>query len=600
MSLNEDYFYIDGEKFYNLKYTHDQLVNLLKKLEEGRLLSEDQYKQLIEEIGLDNISTFDKNYYNLKNLPYIPVRLGDLYNDVGYDVKARVDKEFNTLEEIINFEIARLDSVVAELQSLNISEVLKQIQNAQDKADYIDKSIKDLNGVIFSFERTIESIRDKSIEIATEFEALKNMQETDELRLDNIHEIITVHTEDIQKLLDYYEVEKGRLSEAIILIDNIKIVVDELSDYQGIMKNIDLRVSDIETFIKLLNPEEIDLEKLLTLESSIKNLQQKDEEFQLFHENISQQINDLTSKIQNDLDAVNSSILSIQEKVDENTTTILNHNNQLVNHSEDLANIKLELESIPISINKNAADIENLITKDIELQAGLDIIISDIQTLIEEDSEHREQLENIVTEIVSLHNKLSESQEDISNNTSEIDSLKERLGNDESWHEETEQQLIDIQTNIATNSNKVETINNTLETIDDELTTIDDNLKRMDAEILSINTNLENHHEENAERIKEVDEAVETLNRRMGASEANFLTLQSRTSIIEDDIQTLATKEALNSINMTMHINEQGFVVVELYLEGNVVSSIIIPYNVKFEEQIAKTDSAKTDYSKTI
>ncbi len=600
MSLNEDYFYIDGEKFYNLKYTHDQLVNLLKKLEEGRLLSEDQYKQLIEEIGLDNISTFDKNYYNLKNLPYIPVRLGDLYNDVGYDVKARVDKEFNTLEEIINFEIARLDSVVAELQSLNISEVLKQIQNAQDKADYIDKSIKDLNGVIFSFERTIESIRDKSIEIATEFEALKNMQETDELRLDNIHEIITVHTEDIQKLLDYYEVEKGRLSEAIILIDNIKIVVDELSDYQGIMKNIDLRVSDIETFIKLLNPEEIDLEKLLTLESSIKKLQQKDEEFQLFHENISQQINDLTSKIQNDLDAVNSSILSIQEKVDENTTTILNHNNQLINHSEDLANIKLELESIPISINKNAADIENLITKDIELQAGLDIIISDIQTLIEEDSEHREQLENIVTEIVSLHNKLSESQEDISNNTSEIDSLKERLGNDESWHEETEQQLIDIQTNIATNSNKVETINNTLETIDDELTTIDDNLKRMDAEILSINTNLENHHEENAERIKEVDEAVETLNRRMGASEANFLTLQSRTSIIEDDIQTLATKEALNSINMTMHINEQGFVVVELYLEGNVVSSIIIPYNVKFEEQIAKTDSAKTDYSKTI
>lgn len=600
MSLNEDYFYIDGEKFYNLKYTHDQLVNLLKKLEEGRLLSEDQYKQLIEGIGLDNISTFDKNYYNLKNLPYIPVRLGDLYNDVGYDVKARVDKELNTLEEIINFEIARLDSVVAELQSLNISEVLKQIQNAQDKADYIDKSIKDLNGVIFSFERTIESIRDKSIEIATEFEALKNMQETDELRLDNIHEIITVHTEDIQKLLDYYEVEKGRLSEAIMLIDNIKIVVDELSDYQGIMKNIDLRVSDIETFIKLLNPEEIDLEKLLTLESSIKKLQQKDEEFQLFHENISQQINDLTSKIQNDLDAVNSSILSIQEKVDENTTTILNHNNQLINHSEDLANIKLELESIPISINKNAADIENLITKDIELQAGLDIIISDIQTLIEEDSEHREQLENIVTEIVSLHNKLSESQEDISNNTSEIDSLKERLGNDESWHEETEQQLTDMQTNITTNSNKIETINNTLETIDDELTTIDDNLKRMDAEIFSINTNLENHHEENAERIKEVDEAVETLNRRMGASEANFLTLQSRTSIMEDNIQTLATKEALNSINMTMHINEQGFVVVELYLEGNAVSSIIIPYNVKFEEQIAKTDSAKTDYSKTI
>ena len=129
---------------------------------------------------------------------------------------------------------------------------------------------------------------------------------------------------------------------------------------------------------------------------------------------------------------------------------------------------------------------------------------------------------------------------------------------------------------------------------------MDNDFKRIDAELLNIKTDLENHYAENEERIIEVDEAVDTLNRRMDTSEANFLTLQSRTSIMEDNIQTLATKEALNSIDMQMHINEQGFVVVELFLEGNIVSSIIIPYNVKFEDQIAKTDSAKTDYSKTI
>jgi hypothetical protein len=49
-----------------------------------------------------------------------------------------------------------------------------------------------------------------------------------------------------------------------------------------------------------------------------------------------------------------------------------------------------------------------------------------------------------------------------------------------------------------------------------------------------------------------------------------------------------------------MHINEQGYVVVELLKDDVITSSIIIPYNVKFEEQIAKTDSARTDYSKTI
>ena len=600
MNLNEDYFYIDGEKVYNLKYTHKELVELLKKLEEGKLLSEEQYKQLIEEIGLDNISTFDLNYYNLKNIPYIPVRLGDLYNDVGYDVKARVDKELNVLEEIINSEAARLDSIISEVKSLNVSEILSQIQNAQDKTDYIDKSINDLNGVIFSFERTIELIQNKTLEISTEFEALMNMQEKDENKLKNVERVLTIHTTSIDELFAACESERNKLTETITDIDNIKTAVDALSDYQGIMKNIDLRISDIEAFIKLLNPDEIDLEKLLLLESSIKKLQEKDQEYQLFHESISQQINELTSKLQNDLDVVNNNISLIQATVNENVTTLLNHNNQLTDHNERLETLNTKLGIVTTSVDKNTSDIVDLKNKDSETQAGLDLITSNIQSLIEEDSEHREQLENINVEITSLHNNLSESNKGIQNNLLEIESLKERLGNDESWHEETEQQLTNIQNDISNNSNKIKEIDDSLKNVNDSLIDVEDNLKRVDAEILSINTNLENHHEENAERIKEVDEAVETLNSRMGASEANFLTLQSRTSIMEDNIQTLATKESLSSINMQMHINEQGYVVVELFLEGNVVSSIIIPYNVKFEDQIAKTDSAKTDYSKTI
>lgn len=463
---NEDYFYIDAEKIYNLKYTHEQLVALLKKIEDNEVLSKEQYKQLIEEIGLDNISTFDLNYYNLKNLPYIPVRLGDLYNDVGYDVKARVDNELNTLEEIINSEIIRLDSVIAEVKSLNVSEVLEQIQNAQDKADYIDKSIKDLNGVIFSFERSIELMQDKTSEISIEFETLMNMQETDESRLNNLFEIITVHTEDIQKLLSYYEIEKNKLSDVLTVIDDIKIAVNDLSDYQGIMKNIDLRISDVETFIKLINPKELDLENLLLLESRIKKLQEKVEEHQLFYENISQQVDELTSELQNNLDVINNNISLIQETINEHATTLLNHDNHLADHNERLESLNSKLGIITTSVNKNISDIKNI---------------------------------NV-----------------------EIESLKERLGNN----------------------------------------------------------------------------AVDTLNRRMDALETNFLILQSRTSTIEDNIQTLATKEALNSINMQMHINEQGYVVVELFIEGNVVSSIRIPYNVKIDDQIARTDSARTDHSK--
>ena len=598
--MNEDVFYVDGEQFYNLKYTHKELIDLFKKIEDNEVLTKEQYDKLINEIGLDNISTFDLNYYNLKNLPYIPVRVGDLFNDVGYDVKARVDNEFKLLRAELENEIIRIDSIKTELENIDIEELIKQIGIAQSQADYLSSDIRNLIGVVFSFERSIELIQDKTSEVVNEFEALKNMQERDEYRLDNIQKFLTTHTEDIQSLLQFYEAEKNRLSNTINDLSELQKAVDLLEDYHGIMNNVDLRISDIETFIKFLNPDEIDLEKLLVIETNIKELQERDKEYQLFHESISQQINELTSKLQNDLDVVNNNISSIQETVNENRTTLSNHNNQLTDHNERLEGLNSRLGTVITSVYKNISDIKDLRNKDSEMQAGLEIITSNIESLVKEDSEHREQLASINVEITSLHNNLSESNKEIQNNSSEIESLKERLSKDESWHEETEQQLINMQNNISNNSNKIEGINDSLKNINNTLIDVEDDLKRIDAEILSINTNLENHYEENEERIIEVDEAVDVLNGRISASEANFLTLQSRTSIMEDNIQTLATKEALNSINMQMHINEQGYVVVELFLEGNIVSSIIIPYNVKFEDQIAKTDSARTDYSKTI
>ena len=83
----------------------------------------------------------------------------------------------------------------------------------------------------------------------------------------------------------------------------------------------------------------IDLEKLLSLESSIKELQERDKEYQLFHENISQQINELISKLQNDLDIINNNVSLIQETINENVTTLLNHNNQLTDHNERLESL---------------------------------------------------------------------------------------------------------------------------------------------------------------------------------------------------------------------------------------------------------------------
>ena len=133
-----------------------------------------------------------------------------------------------------------------------------------------------------------------------------------------------------------------------------------------------------------------------------------------------------------------------------------------------------------------------------------------------------------------------------------------------------------------------------------ELNNTKERVTKTEADVESLTLNLETHHTENAERIKEVDETVEDLNSRIGSCDANILTFEARITDVEEDITTLATKETVDSIQLQMHINEQGYVVVELLKDDVITSSIIIPYNVKFEEQIAKTDSARTDYSKTI
>lgn len=434
--MNEDVFYVDGEQFYNLKYTHKELIDLFKKIEDNEVLTKEQYDKLINEIGLDNISTFDLNYYNLKNLPYIPVRVGDLFNDVGYDVKARVDNEFKLLRADLENEIERIDSIKAELENIDIEELLKQIGIAQSQADYLSSDIRNLNGVVFSFERSIELVQDKTAEVINEFEALKNMQERDEYRLDNIHKFLTTHTEDIQFLLRFYETERERLTNTIKDLIELQKAVDLLEEYHGIMNNVDLRVSEIEEFIKLLNPEDIDLNIITTLENKLKELQEQHKVYDSFHKTITKQIEELSFSFQQQidelvniyfLDTINDRILSIQDQLKKNITALADHNKKLTEHAGHLDNINSKLESITTSINRNASD---------------------------------------------------------------IGELRNRIFNNESWYEEIKQQLTNIQNTISNNisdindlKSKIPGINNRLDSINDKLDEFDDRIAEIKEDV---------------------------------------------------------------------------------------------------------------------
>ena len=99
---------INGHSFFPLGYTHEELVSLLDKIANGNILTKMQYDQLINQIGLDNISTFDGNYYSLRNLPDLEEEIKDeilslnlpTHEAIGDSIEAlkqEIDKTINSL-----------------------------------------------------------------------------------------------------------------------------------------------------------------------------------------------------------------------------------------------------------------------------------------------------------------------------------------------------------------------------------------------------------------------------------------------------------------------------------------------------------------------
>ena len=97
-------------QFNQLDFTHDELEAMLDRLHKGCLLTSEDYKKLIEEIGLDNISTFSGNYKDLIDSPDIFQIIKDSMLPLDIETKAHVNdlianmsKEYCLIaEQIVN------------------------------------------------------------------------------------------------------------------------------------------------------------------------------------------------------------------------------------------------------------------------------------------------------------------------------------------------------------------------------------------------------------------------------------------------------------------------------------------------------------------
>ena len=149
------------EKYYFLNYTHDQIAELLAKMFCNEMLTLEQYDQLINRIGLDNISTFDLDYYKLKNRPSLPTRTSHLINDTGF-----VDKlELNEVKEIIipalAKEVETLTSELKEISSFDMDALLGRVNSLLESLTAAEKRITTLDSFVNDYGKNINNIYDE-------------------------------------------------------------------------------------------------------------------------------------------------------------------------------------------------------------------------------------------------------------------------------------------------------------------------------------------------------------------------------------------------------------------------------------------------------
>ncbi len=201
------------ERYYNLSYSHDKIDELLKKLDLGEVLSKEQYHQLIRDIGLDNISVFDLNYYNLKNIPTIPVRVSELFNDSKYDTVPNVTRQIEELYQLLEDEVTRIDGTIGQMNILDIQEVLTDLEEAQYKIIELNEQIDISNNAIFSVERIVESINDRTAGLLLDMNNLSSTQQNDLLMITRAQSILNIHSEQIDDMLFLIEQLQNKLNQ---------------------------------------------------------------------------------------------------------------------------------------------------------------------------------------------------------------------------------------------------------------------------------------------------------------------------------------------------------------------------------------------------
>lgn len=416
-------------KYYNLGYTHDEIVQILKKVKDGEVLTKDQYNQLIREIGLENISVFDLNYYNLKNIPTIPVRVSELFNDSKYDTVPNVTRQIEELYQLLEDEITRIDGTIGQMNIIDIQEVLTDLDEASLRILELNEQIDTSNKAIFSVERIIESINNRTSELILDMRNLSSTQENESLKVDRVQRDIVFCNENIYNLLALIESIQDKmeakskefttLEEKIgtfkYFDDSFQAAVDTLKDgIQGLESYYNKVAADIAILngnIANYNADSVARfdalnEKFDAMDIKFDLMENK--AIELIEDTVSDifdKVNELEEKVEFDIDNKLIELQDAVEDIEESLSTVQNNTTNIINK---------ELQQFNTMIG--------LLDKDIEILEGnltscnnrINVVQDNINTVQDSIPKKLSELENDLDLVTSLeiikHSLVTEDQ----------------------------------------------------------------------------------------------------------------------------------------------------------------------------------------------
>lgn len=393
-----------GLPLYNLPFSHYELELLLKKVKDNRMLTHEEYKKLTEEIGLENISTFDGHYDSLIGVPATIVRVSQLFNDLKFITEDGLEYK---LEDVYN----------------KLSDINKFVQ-------YVENELDENN--LTGFKNEINLLSSKTNTLTNNLQLIEDTLKSVSNLYARLESFESSTVDDIETLENDIRINKYQISNIINNIDQIRKSILDIGDaYDEVIYGDNGLKTDIDRINPIIADLQEQVNNLSDIHTTIENLKENNEAFN----NSIKDALDSHKDIKSSLSDMSVTIESMRKEISQGLCDHT-YNMDIFSYTLDLfKNRLLVIEHEITRINDSVENLENSTSSGIEIDINE---VSDLAALINVNKNNISLLQNTIT---SLQNTITSLQKTVASNTSNITIL---------------------QSDVETNKNNIDKLNDAL------------------------------------------------------------------------------------------------------------------------------------------